>query len=97
MADHTPRSEADNSILFKALRSAGADEMLTFDAVEETRKMAGDNHSAAIDIMKAEIHGDLRVLHTRIDNIKWTILAVASVSTVILAAVSIAVSFLPKS
>ena len=78
--------------------------MLTFDAVEETRKMAGDNHSAAIGIMKAEVNerlavmdGKFEVLATSIANIKWTILVVASVSTVILAAVSIAVSYFSKS
>lgn len=97
MSEQTHHPEADNRILFKAFLGANVDEVLAFDAVEETRKMAGDNHSAAIGVMKAEMHGKFEVLETKIANIKWTIVAVASVSTVILAAVSIALSFLPKS
>ena len=57
MENQQPGNASSRSILFQALRSAGTEELLAYNAVEETRKMAGDNHSAKIEVLKAEMNG----------------------------------------
>ena len=48
MANQTHIPDAPNSILYRALRSAKADEMLSYNAIDEVRDMAGDNIRAEI-------------------------------------------------
>ena len=57
MANQTHSSTTSSSALLEALRSAGADESLIYNAVDEVRDMAGANVFAAIDTLKAELIG----------------------------------------
>ena len=57
MSNRKTTSAASNSALLEALRSAGADELLSYNAVDEVRNMAGDNFSEAFNTFKAEMIG----------------------------------------
>ena len=85
MTNPTPTSEADNSVLFRALRSADADESLSFHAVEETRKMAGVNHAAEISVLKAEINGNFRTIEAKFEGVSKQITGLYVYITVVLA------------
>ena len=67
MADQETKRRSCNSPLFQALLSAEADEMLSFDAVDEAHEMAGRNHSAEIGILKAEINGKFEAMQAGMD------------------------------
>ena len=95
MANQETESRSCNSPLFQALLSAEADEMLSFDAVDEAHEMAGRNHSAAISVMNASVNerlalmeASIKVVENGIANLKWTLTLAVGISTVIIAAVS---------
>ena len=94
MANHKTTNETPNSALLEALRSADAEEVLAYNAVDEVRDMAGRNIFAAIDTLKAEINGKLDTLDAKftgkldtqaaeIRMNRWMLLAFFAVATAI--------------
>ena len=67
MANQTHIADAPNSILYRALRSAKADEMLSYNAIDEIRDMAGDNIRAEIATMRAEVNGKFDAQSAKFD------------------------------
>ena len=57
MSDHKTTAAVSSSALLEALRSAGADDLLSYNAVDEVRNMAGSNFSEAFNTFKAEMIG----------------------------------------
>ena len=55
MSTTTASREPRKTGLFAALRSANADEMLAYNAVEEVRDMAGENIDAKFEAQNAKI------------------------------------------
>lgn len=90
MANQTHIPDAPNSILYRALRSAKADEMLSYNAIDEVRDMAGDNIRAEIATMRAEVNGKFAALEAQISGLRWTIGFAISFAALFLGALTLA-------
>ena len=67
MSTTTASREPRKTGLFAALRSANADEMLAYNAVEEVRDMAGENIDAKFEAVNTKFEAQ----NAKIDALRW--------------------------
>ena len=67
MSTTTASREPRKTGLFAALRSANADEMLAYNAVEEVRDMAGENIDAKCEAVNTKFEAQ----NAKIDALRW--------------------------
>ncbi|MCY4588285.1 MAG: hypothetical protein OXB98_19820 [Bryobacterales bacterium] len=94
MANSTSTAEPQHTGLFAALRSANADEMMAYNAVEEICGMAGANSDSNFKILTARIdslEATVKALDSKFDAINSSISSLRWIIGVLLVPISISV------